>query len=120
MSSILNVQAVAAAKYKRKEKFKLTNAEVNQLVQDNAIFLVKNNSEQIAEMLSGIDCTKPLPEISAQLASAITTISVSIASGLTLRLLDSYGVIDLENAKRVTPKSNFQVVHSVLEKPSNT
>lgn len=89
-------------------------------MQDNAIFLVKKNSEQIAEILTKIDYTKSPAEISAELASAITTISVSIASGLTLHLLDSYGVIDLENAKRVTPKSNFKVVHSAFEKPSST
>ena len=95
----------------------MTSEELNQFIMDNTLSLVSSNSKQIETMLSQIDFSQDINVISSQLASIIATASVSLATGLTLRLLDSYGIIDLEKADI---KPNFKVISGGLQNPERT
>ena len=95
----------------------MTSEELNQFLMDNTLSLVSSNSKQIETMLSQIDFSQDINVISSQLASIIATTSVSLATGLTLRLLDSYGIIDLE---KTDIKPNFKVISGGLQNPEHT
>lgn len=95
----------------------MTSEELNQFIMDNTLSLVSSNSKQIETTLSQIDFSQDINVISSQLASIITTTSVSLATGLTLRLLDSYGIIDLE---KTDIKPNFKVISGGLQNPERT
>lgn len=95
----------------------MTSQELNQFIMDNTQTLISSNVEQIASLVSAIDFSQDISAISSSLACVTATASVSIATRLTLRLLDGYGVIDLENATCASLKPKFTVISGVLSSP---
>ncbi len=95
----------------------MTSQELNQFIMDNTQALINSNAEQIASLISAIDFSQDISAISASLACVIATASVSIATGLTLRLLDGCGVIDLENTSCASLKPKFTVIPGGLSSP---
>lgn len=95
----------------------MTSEELDQFLMENALSLVSSNSKKIETMISQIDFSQDISAISSQLASVIAAMSISLASGLTLRLLNSYEIIDLE---KTDIKPRFKVISGKSQNPEHT